>query len=274
MSAASAVVFQPDDPIVARFVSRRDSPLSKHRQLQAAVVDAIEAGDLAPGDRLAGERELSERLGVSLGTTQKAMGQLVADGFLVRRHGHGTFVAQGRRPVGHSWHYRFLDLDGTTELPVYTTLVERRIVDGQGPWGHALGPDPKGYVQLTRRVHVGERFECHAEVYLPASRFGRLMRYAERRLNDVNFKTLLEQDFNAPTLHAGGQAWVRQLPAPVADFLGLRRGTWGLEVHITGLGLGRVPITFQRMMVPPTEHALKLDFHDPREPGGRAAAGS
>jgi DNA-binding GntR family transcriptional regulator len=147
--------------ILARFETHGRTPLPKHARLRAALADAIEAGELPLGARLAGERELSEALGVSLGTTQKALGHLVADGFLVRRHGDGTFVASGRRPIGDSWHYRFLDRDGATELPVYTTILERAIVDDDGPWVAALGPDPKGYVRLIRRADVADRLSCY-----------------------------------------------------------------------------------------------------------------
>lgn len=237
--------------------------MPKHAQLRSAVVDAIEAGDLPLGARLAGERELSEALGISLGTTQKALGRLMSDGFLVRRHGHGTFVASGRRPVGGSWHYRFLDHDGVTELPVYTVVLERAVVDEPGPWVAALGPDPKGWVRLRRRADVGDRFSCFGEIRLPASRFGRLMRFSERRLNDVNLKALLESEFAAPTVEATGRAWTRRLAVGDARVLGLPQGSWGMEVHIVTFGVGRQPLTFQRMVVPPTEYALRLDFVGP-----------
>ena len=251
--------------IVSRFEAHGRTALPKHARLRAALADAIEAGELPLGTRLAGERELSEALGVSLGTTQKALGHLVADGFLVRRHGDGTFVASGRRPVGDSWHYRFYDRDGTTELPVYTTILERAIVDEDGPWVAALGADAKGYVRLTRRADVADRLSCYGEIYLPASRFQRVLRFSERRLNDVNYKLLLEQEFSAPTLSAEGRAWTRPIAPRVGRLIGAAPGAWGMEIHITAYSIGHRAITFQRMIVPPTEYALKVDYIAPAE---------
>jgi len=251
------------DTIVSRFAMRRNAALPKHARLHAALIEAIEAGELPLGARLPGERDLSAALGISLGTTQKALTRLVTEGFLVRRHGHGTFVANGRRPIGGSWHYRFLDLDGQTELPVYTVVLERSLVTESGPWSETLGPDPKGYVRLERRADIGNLFQCHGEIWLPASRFGRLMRFSERRLNDTNLKLLLESEFAAPTTEASGAAWVRRISARAARTIRVAPGTWGLEVHIVTYGMGRQALSFQRMIVPPTDYALKLDFPGP-----------
>jgi GntR family transcriptional regulator len=260
------------EPLVSRFLLKRNSALPKHVRLRSALIEVIEAGELPLGARLPGERDLSGLLGISLGTTQKALARLVTEGFLVRRHGHGTFVANGRRPVGGSWHYRFLAPDGQGELPVYTVILERSIDTDAGPWSEALGPDPKGYVRLERRADIGNLFQCHGEIWLPASRFGRLMRFSERRLNDVNLKLLLESEFAAPTVEATGAAWVRKIPARAARTIRVAPGTWGLEVHILTLGIGRQPLSFQRMTVPPTDCALKLDFPGPSASGALPAS--
>jgi GntR family transcriptional regulator len=58
-------------------------------------------GELAPGDRLPGERALAERLGVSRMTLRQALAELEADGVLVRVTGRagGAFVAEPRVEV-------------------------------------------------------------------------------------------------------------------------------------------------------------------------------
>ncbi len=52
----------------------------------------IERGKLRPGDRLAGERQLSEQFQVSRSTVREALQFLQAMGYLEVRHGEGTFV--------------------------------------------------------------------------------------------------------------------------------------------------------------------------------------
>jgi GntR family transcriptional regulator len=64
-----------------------------YRKLGTAVRTALTDGLLRPGASLPGERELAEGLELSRTTVRKALDSLVAEGFLVRRHGARTAVA-------------------------------------------------------------------------------------------------------------------------------------------------------------------------------------
>jgi GntR family transcriptional regulator len=57
-----------------------------------AVADAIAAGGLRDGDRLASERELCARFGVSRATVRRALADLAASGLVESQPGRGTFV--------------------------------------------------------------------------------------------------------------------------------------------------------------------------------------
>jgi GntR family transcriptional regulator / MocR family aminotransferase len=59
--------------------------------------NAITSGALAPNARLPSSRMLAEDFRVARNTVDSALGQLVADGYIVRRRGAGSFVA-GRLP--------------------------------------------------------------------------------------------------------------------------------------------------------------------------------
>ena len=253
-------------PIVVRYQAGA-STAPKHARLREAVIGAVQAGELPVGTKLAGERELSE--GLSLGTTQKALGRLMDEGFLVRRQGHGTFVGSERRPIAGSWHFRFQSPTGGPELPVFATIVERRLERDAGPWSEALGPDPKGYVMIRRSVNVADQFICASQLWLPASRFTRLLRMAAARLADTNLKSVLASEFQAPTLHSEGLARVIEFEPAVAAAMNVAARSHGMEIRIVGRSFGRVPITFQRMFVPPTPYSLKLDFNPP--PDGSSA---
>ncbi len=250
-------------PIVVRFQAAAGASMPKHARLRKAIVDAVEAGELPAGSRIAGERELSAQLALSLGTTQKALGRLMDEGFLVRRQGHGTFVGSARRPIAGSWHFRFFPPGGGRELPVFATLLARRLETRDGPWSVVLGPDPKGFVMLRRSLDIGGKFVCASQIYLPASRFGRLLRIAAGRLNDTNLKAVLAQDFAAPTLQSDGLASMAPIDTDDALVMGVVPGTMGLQVRITTRSFGRQPISFQNMLVPPTACALKFDFNPP-----------
>lgn len=237
--------------------------LSKQAQIHRSIVDAIEMGDLASGAKLPAERDLSELLQVSLGTTQKALSKLAQEGFIVRQHGLGTFVAKPRNRLTEPWHYRFSDPVTGESLPIYTKLVNRTLTKAAGPWSKVLGEAEDGYVCVVRRLDIDNRFSCYSEMYLLASRFGRLMKIPTRRFENINLKALLAEEFAAPTIEASGQARVVQLPASVCKQIKARSGVWGLQIEIVGRTMGRRPITFQTMMVPPTDCPLHLDFVSP-----------
>lgn len=56
------------------------------------IVDLIRSRDLEPGDRLPGERQLSETLGVSRNSTREALRKLETMGLVEIQQGRGTFV--------------------------------------------------------------------------------------------------------------------------------------------------------------------------------------
>jgi len=70
------------------------SPTPLYRQLEMALRRAIEARRVRPGDALPPERDIAAQLAVSRITVRKALDALVAEGFLTRRQGAGTFVTR------------------------------------------------------------------------------------------------------------------------------------------------------------------------------------
>ncbi len=71
----------------------RAAPDPLHRQLANGLRDAIRTGRLSPHTRLPSTRVLAADLGVSRRLVVDAYSQLVAEGFLLSRHGSGTRVA-------------------------------------------------------------------------------------------------------------------------------------------------------------------------------------
>jgi DNA-binding transcriptional regulator YhcF (GntR family) len=58
----------------------------------------IASGQLGPGDRLPGVRELAEGAGVNVNTARAVYRRLEDDGLIASRHGLGTFVSEGSSP--------------------------------------------------------------------------------------------------------------------------------------------------------------------------------
>ncbi len=77
----------------------RDDPRPLPRQLADEVRSAISSGIVSPGELVPASRTVAARLGVSRGTVVSAYDQLLAEGYLVGRPGHGTVVNPDLRDV-------------------------------------------------------------------------------------------------------------------------------------------------------------------------------
>jgi len=244
---------------IARYYRRLAQPgLSKYVQLQQSIINALEDGELRFKDKLPSERELGDILSISLGTTQKALSTLATEGYVVRKHGVGTFMGQPRKSIQKSWHYRFTDPVSGELLPVFAHFLRRGIVD-DGPWVKALGADPAGYVRIDRRISIDDRFNCYSEFYLGASRFRAMLDIDEDRLQDTNLKEILDTEFGYPTTEAKGAARLVQLDARLAAHMAVPEGSWALRIVILGKTRGE-PISYQKMYVPSTDCELDMDF--------------
>lgn len=70
----------------------RHSSIPIYVQIRKQIQDAIESGVLPPGSLLTGEPAIAEQLKVSIMTVRQALAQLVAEGYIERQRGKGTFV--------------------------------------------------------------------------------------------------------------------------------------------------------------------------------------
>ena len=72
--------------------------MTKQRETRERVLELIEP--LGVGDAIPSERQLGTDLGVSRLTVRAALDELVREGYLVRRRGAGTFVAEPKVAKG------------------------------------------------------------------------------------------------------------------------------------------------------------------------------
>lgn len=236
--------------------------LSKHAQLRQSVIQAVEDGELVPDEKLPPERELGVILGISLGTTQKALGGLATDGYIIRKQGIGTFIRQPKSSIQKTWHYRFTDLQTGHHLPVYAHLLRRSTVS-TFTQAHRLGPSPGGYIRIDRSISVDDRFHCYSELYLPSARFQPLLEIDREMLENINLKELLETECGYPTTEAKGGARLVQLSERIAKSMHVETNSWALRIDILG-SMGEQPISYQKMFVPPADCNLDMDFIGPR----------
>lgn len=157
-----------DRKAFGRPVSRLATALPLYIQIAEVLLDRIESGELAPGDRLPSERELSEQLGVNRMTLRRALRVLEGQGLLVRRQGDGTYAAQPKieRQAG--------------QLVPFTRGMERR---GYSPGARIITFEKRPAEAAVAR-----------ELALPVS----TLVFFVRRLRSLNRKPVMLERFTVP----------------------------------------------------------------------------
>ncbi|HXG25246.1 MAG TPA: GntR family transcriptional regulator [Candidatus Binatia bacterium] len=135
----------------------------RHGNVQASLLAAIRAGSYKPDDRLPSEDDLARQFGASRATVREALAELARGGFIVRRHGSGTYVAP-RSVIAHS------------RIDRFTTLTEVIAENGHRPhitqWQVASVLPPAEVAQaleIGRADHVWRVARTYLAGKLPAA---------------------------------------------------------------------------------------------------------
>jgi LacI family transcriptional regulator len=73
--------------------------IPRYQHVKRDLIAAIEAGHFSPDVPFVTQRSICEKYGVSHATAVRALSDLVAEGYVVRRRGQGTFVAPRKQPT-------------------------------------------------------------------------------------------------------------------------------------------------------------------------------
>src|SRR5438067_1107653 len=119
-----------------RIAIDRSSPVPLYFQVSRCLEEAVDRGDLLPGERLPNEIEFAQSLAISRPTMRRALDDLVEKGMLTRKQGVGTRVAsaQVRRRVA------------------LTSLYEDLSAAGRAPPTKVLRPDTRSSSPSTSTV--------------------------------------------------------------------------------------------------------------------------
>lgn len=131
----------------------RSSPVPLYFQIAREIERAIEAGTLAPGDRLDNEIELADRLGLSRPTMRRAMQELVSKGLLVRKRGVGTQVVHShvKREMELSSLYDDLAKAGADPA---TRVLRYEVTAASNDVAAALGLSPGAEIVRLERLRL------------------------------------------------------------------------------------------------------------------------
>lgn len=182
--------------IQTRLAAAQSVGQPKYRLLCNAITGAISNGDWTPGMQLPTEAELARMLPYSLGTVQKAYGELVRSGLVVRARGRGSCVAPSHQQMADPLHCRFLADDGTI-LPIYPRLLGHNAASKDPRWTALFGPKAQ-ILRIERIISVNEEFEVLNRFYSLNAIATQLLRLPRDRVETANFKIFLMRELGMP----------------------------------------------------------------------------
>lgn len=127
---------------------------AKYERLAEVFAACIQSGRYEVGALIPKETEICAALPVGLSTVQKALGKLVDEGFIVRRRGLGSFIADPKGQVPEVHVYRFRDhVTGDVMMP-FTRVLGMRTVKTAEYGSLLLEFDAEHVVRIDRLVWV------------------------------------------------------------------------------------------------------------------------
>jgi GntR family transcriptional regulator len=127
--------------------------VSKQRETRERVLELIES--LGVGDAIPSERQLGIDLSVSRLTVRAALDELVREGYLVRRRGAGTFVAEPKVAKGIDI-TSFSDDMRARGLTPGSRTIELRAVPAGARLGRILHVSPSEEVVAVKRLRLAD----------------------------------------------------------------------------------------------------------------------
>lgn len=205
-----------------------DLPTPLYHQIYVLLLDKIISGAYSQGSRVPSEHELEKLFGVSRITARKALSKLSAEGFVIRRRGHGTIVAN-RPPLSSVTG----DATGLIEnllamaLETDVELLEFAYVHARPEVAEALGLNPDNIVQRAVRIRRknGMAFS-YAITHIPED-IGR--KYGETDIKKKPMLTLIE-DAGHEISHARQSLSAMLADSTIAPALGVNVGSALLKV--------------------------------------------
>lgn len=238
---------------------------SKYRRVRTALLDLVEGEEI--GAAIPPERQLAAEFGVSRVTLRQVIGDLVAEGFLSRKQGSGTFVSKPKIAQSLTMTSFSEDMRRRGLTPGARTLSLEIATAGAGA-GRWLEMSPQDNIVRARRLRLadGEPMAVEAlhvpEVMVPGLASSDLERFSFYELLSDKFGVVLGEGLQTiePTVLDESEAEVLQAPVHSPAFLFER---------VTRDTSGR-PVEYVRSLYRGDRYRLVTELLPPRGRGARA----
>lgn len=227
------------------------SPL--YRQIKGLILQALDGGEWRPGEVIPSETELAVRFGVSQGTVRKAVDELAAENYLLRRQGKGTFVASHNDPRSFFRFLRLQRLNGDIDTSRSVPLECWRAKAGQEA-ARMLGIQLADPIIIVRRVlEFSGKPVVLDEIYLRGDTFAGLSLETLKEWQGSLYG-LFESRFGARMVRAEERLRAVAADRTAAELLNVREGSPLLSVERVSYSYGDRPMEWRRGLYSTVDH--------------------
>lgn len=203
-------------------IDRVKKSIPLYIQIAESFSAQIESGELGPGSRLPGEREISEVLSVQRETVRKALRVLENQGLIERRHGSGTYVAMPKIEREASRLFPFTRVmqqkgyqPGARVIQMEKTLCNPAVAQ-------ELSITVSAFIYHFERVRLVNQEPVVIEnTYVPTGLFPDLDRFD---LNARSLYEIMETEYGARVTHASQSLEAVAATEFEAENLGIKKG--------------------------------------------------
>ena len=169
-----------------KFEIDKGNSVPLYLQLKRELLKKIKGGELKPDSMIPSEVQLAKELGISRMTVNKALNELVREGYLFRRQGKGTYVAERRLEYGFFRVTSFNRDMRERGLVPGTKVLKKRVMVASQEVREALQLPPRERVIYVMRLRLAN---------------GEPLMLEHRYLNLSLCRPLLEEPLDKESIH-------------------------------------------------------------------------
>jgi GntR family transcriptional regulator len=233
----------------------KTSAVPLHHQLRTSIAAQLERSQLLPGDRLPPERELAEKLGISVAPVRQAFLDLARQGRIVRMRARGSFVTEHRYEENVSALGSFSDVMRRHTSAYETHAVVADIVTAPRVVRDTLAINGSKAFRLLRVAHADGVPVALLDSYLSPERFSGL---PEAALSGRSLYAVLNEGYGVTPRRATNTIEVAYCTKRDADLLAVAPRS--VSVQVTSVTFDEQDVPFEHVRVAYRPDRFRLTF--------------
>lgn len=225
-----------------------DIAIPLYSQLKDRIISAINNDELKYGEKIPTEIEIMEKYNVSRITVRRAIEELVAEGYLIKKQGKGTFVIKNKIERKLTYSYKNTQpISFTKELELNNIIpgakiIDLKVIEPIEEFNKLLQIPLNDKLIYMKRLRLANNIPTAIEInYFPYSNFKELL---NKDLSNSLYK-ILEDDFKVfPTKNLSLELEVvkaddeqsKLLNVPISEplfsFFGVTADNYNTPIHI------------------------------------------